>query len=131
MFLQFLSVMADKAMNGEFITSVVITGLVVVFVALIFLVIFIAGLGKSISALTKEKSKETYSTKNVLNTLSVNTLPVVEDGIDDEIIAVIAAAIAAISSESGSKLSIRSIRKSSNSFNAWSMAGALENTKPF
>ena len=53
-------------------------------------------------------------------------------GIPQEIVAVIAAAVASM--EDGASYTVRSIKKSvtpASARNAWSMAGLLENTRPF
>lgn len=131
MFPNALTVLADQEMNSEFIVSVVITGLVVVFSALIILVIFISIFGKSFKALSKtDKPKEAKPQAPTIQQ-ATEIKPVTENGIDDEIIAVIAAAISAISSETGKKLAIRSIKRTDRSVNAWARAGVLENTRPF
>lgn len=55
--------------------------------------------------------------------------PVVSDGIDEEIVAVIAAAVAATYGSKG-KARIKSIKKSGGR-SAWANAGILDNTRPF
>lgn len=129
MFPNTLTILADQQMNTKFVTTVVITGLVVVFIALILLVVFIAVFGKAFIAASKgEKAKSNTSQASI----QVKEIPTItEPGIDDEIIAVIAAAISAISSETGKKLAIRSIKRADSSVNLWARAGVLENTRPF
>ena len=131
MFPNALTVLAVQEMNSEFITTVVVTGLVVVFSALILLVLFISIFGMGFKALSKtDKPKETKPQAPTIQQLT-ELKPVTENGIEDEIIAVIAAAISAISSETGKKLAIRSIKRADRSVNAWAGAGVLENTRPF
>ncbi len=131
MFPNALTVLADQEMDSEFIVTVVITGLVVVFSALILLVIFISIFGKGFKAISKTDTQKETKPK-VSKTQQVTEIkPVTEKGIDDEIIAVIAATISAISSETGKKLAIRSIKRADRSVNAWARAGVLENTRQF
>lgn len=129
MFPNALTVLADQEMNSEFTTTVVVTGLVVVFIALILLVISISILGKNLKALSKAVKEEKQQSPTIQPVTELKS--VTENGIDDEIIAVIAAAISAISSETGKKLAIRSIKRADRSLNAWGRAGVLENTRPF
>lgn len=124
------SIAKDK-MDTGFVTSVVVIGLVIVFIVLLVLVIFLAIFGKTFSSSSKVKKEKTPKKEKNQNAQVINIQPVIEEGIDDEVIAVIAAAIATISNETGKKLSIRSIRKSNNIVNLWARAGALENTRPF
>ena len=56
--------------------------------------------------------------------------PSVQDGISDEVVAVISAAVASVS-DSSSKTRIKSIKKSDGSRSAWANAGILDNTRPF
>jgi sodium pump decarboxylase gamma subunit len=122
---------ANDKMDTGFVTSVVVIGLVIVFIVLLVLVIFLAIFGKTFSSSSKVKKEKTPKKEKNQNAQVINIQPVIEEGIDDEVIAVIAAAIATISNETGKKLSIRSIRKSNNIVNLWARAGALENTRPF
>lgn len=122
---------ANDKMDTGFVTSVVVIGLVIVFIVLLVLVIFLEIFGKTFSSSSKVKKEKTPKKEKNQNAQVINIQPVIEEGIDDEVIAVIAAAIATISNETGKKLSIRSIRKSNNIVNLWARAGALENTRPF
>lgn len=122
---------ANDKMDTGFVTSVVVIGLVIVFIVLLVLVIYLAIFGKTFSSSSKVKKEKTPKKEKNQNAQVINIQPVIEEGIDDEVIAVIAAAIATISNETGKKLSIRSIRKSNNIVNLWARAGALENTRPF
>ena len=55
----------------------------------------------------------------------------IEDGIEEEVVAVIAAAIAAMGASSGKKLALRSIKTAKSSRSAWAAAGIADNTRPF
>lgn len=131
MFSQFLTSVANEKMDAGFITSVVLIGLFVVFLVLLFFVLFLSAFGKTFSSASKAEKVKTPKKEVKQQPQVINIQPVVEEGIDDEVIAVIAAAIASISNDTGKKLSIRSIRKSNNNVNLWARAGALDNTRPF
>lgn len=145
--------------------AVIITGLVVVFVALIGLWFIVAIMGKIFTAISQKKQPQKPvqpappAPKAAPQQASVQPpairvadapapAPVVqqpvmavEDGIGDEIVAVITAAIAAMTGspvipvpavegpalESG--FVVRSIRRTERT--AWSQAGLAQNTQPF
>ena len=141
--------------------AVIITGLVVVFVALIGLWFIVAIMGKIFTAISQKKQpqKPVQPAPPAPQQASVQPpairvadapapAPVVqqpvmavEDGIGDEIVAVITAAIAAMTGspvipvpavegpalESG--FVVRSIRRTERT--AWSQAGLAQNTQPF
>ncbi|MBE6836606.1 MAG: sodium pump decarboxylase subunit gamma [Ruminococcus sp.] len=120
-------------MNVENVAAVVITGLIVVFIGLILLIAFVSFLGKFFTKKPKAKKvkKASYVKEEKVNVPKVATPPVVEEGISDEIVAVIAAAIAAMGAKSGKKLALRSVRTAKPQRNAWASAGIMENTRPF
>ena len=133
--------------------AVIITGLVVVFVALIGLWFIVAIMGKIFTAISQKKQPQKpvqpappapkEPPKAAPQPAPVVQQPVmaVEDGIGDEIVAVITAAIAAMTGspvipvpavegpalESG--FVVRSIRRTERT--AWSQAGLAQNTQPF
>ena len=59
------------------------------------------------------------------------SVPVIENGIDEEIVAVISAAVAAMSSGSGKKIALKSVKYAKPSRPIWANAGIAENTRPF
>ena len=132
-------------MDWSYVGAVVITGLVIVFVALILLIAAVWLMGKIFSAINAGKN-----TKNTVSEASpkaeikpaapaeiktaVSEAALVSEADDDtEIIAVIAAAVAAMSAECGKTLSIRSITPVSRKTrsNAWARAAAAESTRAF
>ena len=120
-------------MNAENVSAVVITGLVVVFLGLLILIVVISIFGKIMSAPKKHKQTDAKPEVHVKPDIpEVKPIaPVIEDGIGEEIVAVIAAAVAAMS-ENGTAYAVRSIRKTSaDSRSAWAMAGRTENTRSF
>ena len=115
------------------VLAIVFTGLTIVFIALVILIIFVSIMGNLLNA---KKDKPSEPDKKQDSDAKKNTkslpAPVVEDGISDEIIAVISAAVAAMSdSSTGSSFVIRGIKKSKVGRPVWSMAGIQENTRSF
>lgn len=132
------SLLADNVtMNFEYVASVVITGITVVFIGLILLVIILSLFGLisklRTSANKKAESKKADKTDDTLSVKvqTASTAPVVEDGIEEEIVAVISAAIAEISAKSGKKLALKSIKAAKPQRTAWAAAGLIDNTRPF
>lgn len=134
----------DFQLSADFTAAVVVTGLVVVFAGLLLLIGFVYLLGFFFTAVKpkiaafiaslKPKKKEEEPEKTVATEVKVNkTVPVsnVEDGISDEVVAVISAAVAAMSAESGKPMVIKSVTKSRNQRPVWSAAGLADNTRPF
>ena len=140
--------------------AVIITGLVVVFVALIGLWFIVAIMGKIFTAISQKKQPQkpvqpapkaapqqasvqppAIRVADAPAPVAQQPVMAVEDGIGDEIVAVITAAIAAMTGspvipvpavegpalESG--FVVRSIRRTERT--AWSQAGLAQNTQPF
>ncbi|MBQ8727151.1 MAG: OadG family protein [Oscillospiraceae bacterium] len=124
----------------------IIVGFVVVFIGLILLVTIFSIMGlifKSVSksSAKKEEKKKAKTDKKSSEKKTVVAekkeevsapTPVVEDGISDEVVAVIAAAIASMS-DGKTRYAVRSIKKTRNIGGrpAWAMAGIRENTSSF
>ena len=109
--------------------NVTLSGIVIVFIALILLVLVI-----SVFSLffTQKKVAKCEAPKQVAKPVKkpVAVANTAED--EDEIIAVIAAAVEAMYSGSGKKAVIRSIRPATAGGRpAWATAGLMENTKAF
>ena len=129
----------DVDMNFEYVASVVITGLTVVFLCLIILVIilFLFGLVSKAKRRYNEKIAESNRTEKTTVDIAipkvqeVKTVPDVEDGIEEEIVAVIIAAIVQISEKSGKRLALKSIKTAKPQRTAWAAAGLIDNTRPF
>ncbi|SDA23942.1 sodium pump decarboxylases, gamma subunit [Ruminococcus sp. YE71] len=134
---------SDKNLGGETVASVVFTGIAVVFVALILLIALVWCYGKifeTVNAKAAAKAeaelakKAEAAPKTAEVAVKAAPAPVVEDGIEEEIVAVISAAIAAYGAQTGKKLAVRSIKASGGApsgRNAWSAAGLAEATRPF
>lgn len=57
--------------------------------------------------------------------------PAVEAGIPGEIVAAIAAAVVSVSKEDHKAYAVKSIKHAAGSRPVWSMAGLMDNTRPF
>lgn len=136
---------SDRNLGGTTVASVVITGIAVVFIALVLLILFVAiygGIFKSINKKAAEKAAAEKAAKEAEKPkaaapapVAAAPAPVVEDGIEEEIVAVITAAIAAYGAQSGKKLAVRRIKASGGGApsgrSAWGAAGLAEATRPF
>lgn len=119
---------------------VVLVGVVIVFLALIGLTFIFWLYGKTFELATgkskdKKAAKAKVKEKNEIVTQALKNAsvpaPVVEDGISDEVVAVISAAVASMMGTSGG-FAIKSVKRApNNSRRAWSMAGIMQNTRPF
>lgn len=128
----------DRNLDSGTVSSVVITGVVVVFIGLILLIFFVFLYGRIFEAINNKKSEK--SKKILENKVSVASnqnnnqsepIPIIENGIDEEVIAVIAAAIMAMSAKSGKKLALKSVKHAKPIRPVWANAGIAENTRPF
>ena len=129
----------DKSISAA---KVILTGFVVVF-SMLFLLIFvikfysiaIAGFRRAVDKRAKKKERvmervDPNRGVHIIKKPAYITPPTIEEGIPDEVVAVIAAAVAA-SFPSGSKPAIKSIKKASGGRSAWANAGVIDNTRPF
>ena len=129
---------SDKDLSSETIASVVITGISVVFIGLVILIFVVWLYGKIFQALNNREEAKKAANKPaeepfVSKPAPPIPAPVVEDGIEEEIVAVISAALAAYGAQTGKKLAVRSIKSAGtpSGRNAWSAAGLSEATRPF
>lgn len=127
-----------RNLGAETVASVVITGIVVVFIALILLILFVSLYGKIFECINKSVEKKKEAAKAAKADApkpapkpSAPAAPVIEDGIEEETVAVIMAAISAMESTSGKKLVLRSVKTAKPQRPVWSAAGITENTRPF
>lgn len=134
------SIAADLSFFERWTASarVILTGFVVVFGMLLLLIGIIKLYSflvmrvqdkTSIKAQKKVKVAQPSDSLKKSSLSSAPAVPAVEEGISEEVVAVIAAAVAAAYG-SKSRVKIKSIRKSGGR-NAWANAGILENTRPF
>ena len=108
----------QKDLGAGTVASVVITGLVVVFIGLVLLILLVSIYGKLFDVINGRAARKAAA-------------PVVEDGIEEETVAVIMAAISAMSSAEGKKLVLKSVKTAKPQRPAWSTAGIIDNTRPF
>ncbi|MGN1411727.1 MAG: OadG family transporter subunit [Oscillospiraceae bacterium] len=123
--------------------AVMLTGMVVVFIALIILIFIITMLGKVFDNINNKKKNEVVPTKATTPTPVKSTPTPKAEPIkaiaqssedEDEIIAVISSAVAMMSLTDGKNYrvkSVKAIKGVTSGRPAWSMAGLRENTRPF
>lgn len=131
----------DRNLDSGTVSSVVITGVVVVFIGLILLIFFVFLYGRIFEVINNkkfEKSKKILENKvsvasnqNTTNNNQSEPIPIIENGIDEEVVAVITAAIMAMSAKSGKRLALKSVKHAKPSRPVWANAGIAENTRPF
>lgn len=122
----------------KFTTSamVILTGFAVVFSVLILLIIIIKIYGTIVynaqnrSNEKKKKSQQASVVEPPVIQPIIKNEPAVNDGVPEEIIAVISAAVATMYG-SKERVKIKSIKKSSGGRSAWANAGIIDNTRPF
>lgn len=134
----FPSVLADAPeMTTTYVTAVVVTGLVVVFLSLLLLIGFFKLLGLIFGR--EKKPKEAIKTEEVkVEAVAVveeqvaSEPAVIDDGVEEEVVAVIMAAISAMSEQTGKKLRLVGIKPAARASRpAWAQAGLVDNTRPF
>ena len=130
-------------MNERVIISltILITGFVVVFSVLLLLIGLIKLYGTIVSKalesaenkkkqqLAAVKTENTSSVKPEITETSGDVSQLNENGLNDELIAVIAAAVAAVYGEG--TVRVKSIKRVPQSRPVWSTAGIFDNTRPF
>lgn len=129
----------QKDLGAGTVASVVITGIVVVFIGLVLLILLVSIYGKIFDVINsraarkaEEAKKAAEAAKAVAKPEPIKAAdPVVEDGIEEETVAVIMAAISAMSSAEGKKLVLKSVKTAKPQRPAWSTAGIIDNTRPF
>ena len=129
----------QKDLGAGTVASVVITGIVVVFIGLVLLILLVSIYGKIFDVINsraarkaEEAKKAAEAAKAVAKPEPIKAVaPVVEDCIEEETVAVIMAAISAMSSAEGKKLVLKSVKTAKPQRPAWSTAGIIDNTRPF
>ncbi len=125
--------LAEKGISSA---KVILTGFVVVFAVLLLLIaiikIYSTIVQKALDSGKKKKTKEKIESNPSAPAPTVASTPVpnVQDGISEEVVAVISAAVATMYGSSA-KPKIKSIKKSGAGRSAWANAGVIENTRPF
>ncbi|HAN44852.1 MAG TPA: sodium pump decarboxylase subunit gamma [Ruminococcaceae bacterium] len=114
--------------------STIFTGFAVVFAALIGLSLLVYIVGKifdSINGKNKPEAPKNAETPKPVSVPVQNRQMIVQDGVDDDIIAVIAAAVAAMTASTGKAYAIKSVKRAKESRPVWGFAGMQQNTMPF
>ena len=131
--------MADliqKMNTFELGLNVTVTGVALVFSMLVLLVLILILFGKVFVALQNAAEKKAEKAREATlsqmqddksDTLIINE----EDGISEEVIAVISAAVATLYMGSSKKPVIKAIKKSNGRRSAWGNAGVANNTRAF
>lgn len=129
--------------NMDLALIVLLTGLVVVFAALIVLTFVIKGYGMIITSITsasKKKKAEAQAAKKAAQQATAKpaapaakpaapAAPAVQEGIPGEVIAAIAAAVDY--TYGAGTHTIRAVRRVPQNRSAWGSAGLAESTRPF
>lgn len=129
----------QKDLGAGTVASVVITGIVVVFIGLVLLILLVSIYGKIFDVINSRAARKAEEAKKAAEAAKAATkpepvkvaAPIVEDGIEEETVAVIMAAISAMSSAEGKKLVLKSVKTAKPQRPAWSTAGIIDNTRPF
>lgn len=129
----------QKDLGAGTVASVVITGIVVVFIGLVLLILLVSIYGKIFDVINNRAARKAEEAKKAAEAAKAAAkpepikvaAPVVEDGIEEETVAVIMAAISAMSSAEGKKLVLKSVKTAKPQRPAWSTAGIIDNTRPF
>ena len=119
-----------------------ITGIVLVFAMLLFLVFVLWLFGVVAKAATKSAEKKAMKAKADLSKQISEEAPKTDvnevvssssadDGISGEVVAAIAAAISVMYSGTGKKPVIKSVKKSGSRRSAWASAGIADNIRRF
>ena len=113
------------------ISTVVFTGLTLVFAILVLLTLLLTLSGKLFAKLDNKKGETPAAAKNapVAAGPTVQAAPpAIQEGIPPEVVAAIAAAVASIE---GGKYTLRSVSTVKQGRNEWGLAGVLAYTEPF
>ncbi len=122
----------ESVTDTIFVTTV--TGILIVFAALVLLIFIIWLFGKAFSGVKKseKKTEKKAAPVKAAPAAAPVVLPAATQS-NDDIIAVIAAAVAVYGESQGKKYAVRSVRRSANTGgrSAWAAAGIAENVRSF
>ena len=120
-------------LDWVFVLTVVLTGIVVVFFALVLLVIVVMLFGKLMTGLKGKAKPKAEKAAPAAPSAPAAPTAAAANGVSGSVVAAIAGAIAAIFSSEGNgkRFVIRSIRPARTDNSAWSAAGKADNTRPF
>ena len=134
--MQNLILAAANENKGDTILVTTLTGILIVFAALILLIFVIWLFGKFFSGVKKneKKAEKKEAAIKTAPMASPVVLPAATAQSNDDIIAVIAAAVAVYGESQGKKYAVRSVRRTANTAggrSAWAAAGIAENVRSF
>lgn len=118
-------------MDFELAGTVILSGLVIVFLVLILLTAIVSVFGKIMTKNSGAKKNNDIAQPAPAVAAAAPAAPVMEDGISDEIIAVISASIAAVLGDGFVVKNVKRAAAAKAGRNAWSMAGMQQNMLPF
>lgn len=132
-----IAAVAAEKLNASVVLSdaalVIAIGVIVVFMALIILTAIFWVFGKVAHRNSEAASSNTNDVQEVKQYAAQAAIPSAvkkQEGLSDEVVAVIAATVAAMAPE-GKKYAIRSVRRARSERPVWAAAGVAENTRPF
>lgn len=117
--------------------SVILSGLVIVFLILIFLIWCVHLTGKAINGTNRQPAGNSRPAPPAGNAMPVvpasPAAPVVQQGIEEETVAAISAAVYCCMAEAdpGVSYAIKSINRVTGGRPVWGFAGMQQNTRPF
>ena len=128
--MEWLLAVYDKTVPlGEAVLDVAV-GFVLVLAMLVFLIAIFWAFGKVMEKMNNlSRNPQPVKEERVLRAVAPS-VPVAEEGISDEVVAVIAAAVAAMAPE-GATYAVRRISRQRGVRSVWAAAGVAENTRPF
>lgn len=112
----------------------VLIGAVVVFSVLVLLTLIFKLFGVVAGSLAKGESDAQPMQKPpvpMVKPQPVASVPAVQNGVPEEIVAVIAAAVAAMSAADSKTYAVRRISRAATGRSAWAAAGIADNTRSF
>ncbi len=125
------SVLTAERSLGDTILVTTLTGMLIVFAALILLIFIIWVFGKFFSG--APKNEKGVKTPTPAKAAPVSVASTATSQSNDDIIAVIAAAVAVYGENEGKRYTIRSVKRAANSGgrSPWAAAGIAENVRSF
>lgn len=117
--------------------SVILSGLVIVFLVLIVLIVLVQITGRAVRGNVSKRDEAPPPVASKPQTAPVAPVhapvPEIQSGIDDETVAAISAAIYACmdSAAAGTQYVIRSVKRAAGERPVWGFAGMQQNTRPF
>lgn len=119
---------AGKVMGDSLMTALI--GVVVVFATLVVLTLIFILFGKVMHRPKKEAPAVPAPKPKPAAAPNIAPTPAVQDGIPEEVVAVIAAAVASMAPE-GKRYAVRKVSRVREGRPVWAAAGLADSTRPF